>query len=313
VQIFRSANEVPVIDGRRGLAIGVFDGVHIGHRKIIRTLTDLVTGSSLTESLAITFDPHPLSLVRPQDAPPLILSLDDRLAELERLGLGAVAVLPFDARLAATPWEQFTEELLVGEMQMGHLVVGYDFHLGRGRAGSAEDMATAGQEHGFKVQVVSPCYLDGQIVSSTRIRRDLAAGRMAEVSRALGRPWRMLGTVSRGTGIGRQLNFPTANLPLDPRDHLVPAVGVYLVRTTVAGQDHWGVMNLGWAPTLKNRYGAEIHLLDYQGDLYGKIMEVKVLEHIREEIRFSGPDELRQNIQNDVIQARRLIAEKFCF
>ncbi|MBN2172225.1 MAG: riboflavin biosynthesis protein RibF [Candidatus Krumholzibacteriota bacterium] len=293
---------------RRAAALGVFDGVHRGHARILDALGAAVAREGLDESLVITFDPHPLAVVRPERAPRLLCTLDERLAALAGCGIETALVLPFTADLAATDYARFAREILVEALGVRFLVAGYDFHLGRGRRGSAEDMAVLGESLGFRVEVVTPCYADGRVLSSTRIRDDLAAGRLDAVREALGRPFRISGRVVRGRGRGRTLGFPTANLAPPPPEKLLPPAGVYLVSARPEGEIRAGLMNLGWAPTLKGEWGPEVHLLDWAGDLYGRTMDIDVWQWLRSEERFSDSEALAARIREDLARARRILA-----
>lgn len=310
MKVYRSLAELPSPPAAgRALTLGVFDGLHLGHRKILGELQAAARHGDLAGALLLTFSPHPLALLRPDDLPRMILTDDERLAELAALGVTETLILPFSRELADTPYEEFTRDVLLGRLGMRHLSAGYDFHLGRGREGSAEMMAVLGEELGFRVSVVTPCYLSGHIISSTRIRRDLAAGRMAEVGRALGRPWRLAGHVIRGRGLGRRLSFPTANIAPPPTAKLLPPPGAYLVRVAVGDVPRFGVMNLGSAPTLKNEFSAEIHILDFAEEIYGEYLEVDVLQWLRPEQRFADSTELAAAIREDIAAAGALLAK----
>jgi len=292
----------------RGLALGVFDGVHQGHTKILDALKGAVLAQGLDSAMAVTMHPHPLAVLRPERAPKMILSLGERLQELRRHGLDEVLVLEFTASLAATAYESFTRDILQGILGMRLLVAGYDFHLGRNREGSAENMAALGERLGFRVQVVTPCYLDDGIISSTRIRSDLTAGRIEAASRALGHPYVLSGRIVPGQGKGRLLGFPTANLAPFPEEKVLPPAGVYLVRSHLEGAHFAGLMNLGWAPTLRNSFQAEVHLLDFAGDLVDHEMEFAVIKRLRSERRFPDAAALALQIREDVAQARKILA-----
>lgn len=308
MRVYRDPGELAAAgDRRRSVTVGVFDGVHRGHARITRATREAAARHELDSSLALTFWPHPLALVAPERAPSLILDLDERIAALADTGLDELLVLPFDDALAATPFPDFTRDLLVATLGMRQLVAGYDFHLGRGRAGNAEAMAVLGEALGFRVEVVTPCYLDGRIISSTRIRDDLAAGRLDDVARALGRPYTLGAVVESGEGRGAGLGFPTANLRPPGDEKLLPPPGVYLVSAEVEGERSFGLLNLGWAPTLKGRFTPEIHLLDRSVDLRGQHLQCDVLQWIRAEKTFSGPEALQAAIAEDVAEARRRI------
>ena len=308
-RIFRSLAEFAETGRRRrGIALGVFDGVHAGHRRILGDLVASSDREGLDATLAITFHPHPLSLVRPERAPALIMTVEERVEELAMSGVDEVLLLPFTRELAETEHERFAVETLVGELGLALLVVGYDFHFGKGRRGTAESMAALGEGQGFKVKVITPCYEGGRIVSSTHIRESIAAGKMEAVRRALGRPYLLSGEVVRGKGLGTGLGVPTANLSAPPADKLLPPCGVYLASTRIDGIVHSGLLNLGWAPTLRGEFGAELHLIDFSGSLLGKYLQVELLQWFRPERHFSGAAALLAQIGEDLRRAREILA-----
>ncbi len=308
MQVYRGLAGLPA--ARRAITLGVFDGVHAGHRRILAALTAAARRRRLDAALALTFWPHPLALLRPERAPGLLLTLEERVAALAATGLDELLVLEFDAELAATDYADFARERLVGALGMQQLVVGYDFHLGRGRGGSAEALAALGEHLGYRVEVVTPCYSDGRIVSSSHIRADLAAGRLDAVRAALGRPFPLTGRVEAGAGRGAPLGFPTANLAPPPPEKLLPPLGVYLARCRWPAQDSWlpALLNLGLAPTLRGRFVPELHLLQPPGELRGLELQVEILEWLRAEERFPGLDALKAAIAADVAEARRRLA-----
>lgn len=308
MRVHRSLADLPA--ARRAVAVGIFDGVHAGHRRILGALLEAKARRGLDTALAVSFWPHPLALLRPASAPPLLLTLDERIAALAAAGLDELLVLEFTPELAATDFADFTRETLVGALGMAQLVAGYDFHLGRGRAGSAEAMAALGETLGYQVEVVTPCYDDGRIVSSSHVRAELAAGNLAAVRRALGRPFPLTGRVERGDARGTPLGFPTANLTAPPPEKLLPPLGVYLARAQWAGEASArpGLLNLGLAPTVRGRLLPELHLLDWSGDLVGTEVRVEVLEWLRPERRFPDLEALKTAIAADVATARRRLA-----
>jgi riboflavin kinase/FMN adenylyltransferase len=309
MRVYRSMAELTgQASKRRAVSLGVFDGVHRGHAAILAALKHSAADAELDSALVLTFQPHPLCLVNPDRAPRMILTLDERLAELERLGLEEVLVLEFTPELAQTSYERFTQEILVAGLGLEILVAGYDFHLGHGRKGSGEAMAALGERLGFRVEILSPCYLDGGIISSTRIRRDLLAGRMEAVQRALGHPFPLGGELRPGQGKGRELGAPTANLSPPPPEKAVPPPGVYLVRARVGASLRAGLMNLGWAPTLRNSYLPEVHLIDFEGTISEPYLELHVLKRLRAERRFPDATALAAQIQRDLDAARRILA-----
>jgi riboflavin kinase/FMN adenylyltransferase len=307
VRVHRRLEDLPS-GRRRAVTVGVFDGVHRGHRRILAALLGAARRRHLDATCAITFWPHPMALLRPERAPGLLLTLEERIAALADTGLDELLVLPFDRDVAGTDYTDFARDTLVGAAGMVQLVAGYDFHLGRGRAGSAEAMAALGESLGYRVDVVTPCYVDGRIVSSSRIREDLAAADLAAVADALRRPFPLTGVVEEGSRRGRALGFPTANLAPPPPEKLLPPRGVYLVRARWAGGSADGLLNLGDAPTLRRAFLPEVHLLDGAWDLYGQTLHVDILERLRDEKRFPGPEALKAAIAADVAEARRRLA-----
>jgi len=295
---------------RRAVTLGVFDGVHAGHRRILGALGAAKRREGLASALAVTFWPHPLAVLRPERAPGLLLTLEERVAALAATGLDELVVLEFTAEVAGTDYADFARETLVGALGLRRLVVGYDFHLGRGRAGTAEALAALGETLGYRVEVVTPCYSDGRIVSSSHIRADLTAGRLAAVAAALGRPFPLSGRVEPGDGRGAALGFPTANLAPPPPEKLLPPLGVYLVRCRWLAGQAWqpGLLNLGLAPTLRGRFVPEVHLLVGSVDLGGRELQVEILEWLRAEQRFPDAEALKTAIAADVATARRRLA-----
>jgi riboflavin kinase / FMN adenylyltransferase len=294
----------------RVISIGVFDGVHLGHQHILKTLVAARERENLDRSLLISFDPHPLALLRPDTPPRMISTLEERVSKLEGHGPDELLVLPFTHELASTPFDVFAREILLKQLGMRHLVAGYDFRMGKGRGATAEDMAALGEDLGFRVEVVTPCYLDGEIISSTRIRAAVNDGDLESAADRLGRPFSLSGKVIRGDGRGRGLGFPTANLETFPQSKLLPPAGVYRVRVRWEGAQAEGLMNLGMAPTLRDRFLAEIHLLDFKDDLYGIQLDVDVLQRFRSEEKFSDVELLRAEIARDVARLRSILESK---
>lgn len=308
--VYTSISDVPL--RRRAIAIGVFDGVHIGHRKIIGDLLAAREAGQFAAALVLSFDPHPLSVLGKGAPPRLLTSPGRRSRELLKLGVDEVLMLPFSRELAAMPYGDFTRDILVARLGIGHLVAGHDFHIGQGGDGSAAAMAKLGESLGFGMETAAPVQIGEETVSSSGIRIDLSEGRLDAVSEKLGRPWSLAGQVVEGSGRGRLLGFPTANLQLDLPDPALPPAGVYLVRVLIDGQRRDGLMNLGLAPTLRGSFCAEVHLIDRQEDLYGRDMQVEVLQAIRPERAFPDADSLAARISEDLKLARALLDDLNC-
>lgn len=292
------------------LAIGMFDGVHLGHQQVVR---QAVADAERHEGLAVvvTFDRHPAEIVAPPRVPPLIYSLPQRLRVLKTLGLDATLLLHFDHAFSQETGEVFIRRLA---HDLGHLQsvsVGGNFTFGFQRSGTVELLHALGRELGFAVHGLAAVSLDGQRVSSTRIRDAIRAGRLDAAQQMLGREYALAGLVVAGDRLGRTLGFPTANL--DTTGRVLPPGGVYAIHARALGAHHRGVLNLGHRPTLNNpapQLRVEAHLLDFAGDLYGQEIEVTFVAKLRDEQKFPSLDALRQQITRDIATARELFAER---
>jgi len=277
--------------------IGFFDGLHLGHRAILDTT---ITWARMEKrrSLVLTFSIHPDLIVRGR-APELLLSLDHRLREIERTGIDAAIVLPFDQQWRELSAEEFVDRILVESLRVRGLVLGHDTAVGKDRRGDAKLLDRLGAERGFEVKSVGEIAIDGEVVSSTRIREALQRGDLATASRLLGRAPSVIGTVVPGDARGRKLGFPTANL--DVESDCRPADGVYAVLVVDGAQRHGGLCNIGRRPTFAGDHERvlEVHLLDFEGDLYGRRLEVVFLQRLRDERKFAGPDQLVAQIRAD--------------
>ncbi len=289
------------------LTVGTFDGVHRGHWELLQTVVRRAERLA-RPSVLVTFDPHPLRIVRPDAAPPLLTTPLEKMEILAESGLTYAAFLRFDRTLAAYEPHRFIEEILVGRFGLAHLVIGYDHGFGRGRSGDVDTLRAAGRELGFDVEVVTPVQAGDVPISSTRIRRAVAAGDVLSAGEALGRPYSIRGTVVRGDGRGRQLGFPTANLEISDLDKLLPAEGIYAVRAILREGSQDGVLHLGPRPTFVGaRPTIELHLLDWAGDLYGRHVRVDLCARLRAIEQFAGPEPLIEAMHADVLAAREVL------
>jgi riboflavin kinase/FMN adenylyltransferase len=286
------------------ITIGTFDGVHIGHREILRDLADRANRRSLPGAV-VTFSPHPLAIVNPSAAPKLLTPGDERLVALAANGAPEhVMVIPFTTALAGLTAEQFVD-LLVDRLSVRELVVGYDHGLGRGRQGDVSVLKELGTTRNFTVHVVeAKSDARGTNVSSSAIRRAVAYGDLGTASAMLGRPYDLLGRVVKGSARGRSIGIPTINLEL-PREKLLPPDGVYAVRVTSSRGAFGGMMNLGGRPTFGEAERVpEIHMFDASGDWYGLEVAVAFVSRIRDTVRFSGVEALVQQLNRDAESAR---------
>lgn len=287
-------------------AIGVFDGVHRGHSAILRRILHSAA-QGRGKPLVITFDRHPLRTLAPHIVPRCLQTLEQRLATLSAMGFKRIFVLPFTPALARSSPRQFVERYLVRRLNLGELIIGYDFHFGHGGKGDARLLAKLGGEAGIRVSVIAPILDRGEPVSSTRIRKLVALGRMAEASRLLGRPFALIGRRVRGAGRGRRIGFPTINLK--PENELLPPLGAYAVRMGKGGVP--GVANLGVNPTFAGNAEKpilEVHLLSTArpNPASGKL-QVSLIKHLRAERRFPSVEALKRQIARDKARAARLL------
>jgi riboflavin kinase/FMN adenylyltransferase len=288
------------------VAIGNFDGVHRGHRAVIGAALKRARALG-RPAAALTFDPHPRSFFRP-DLPVFRLSTErDKLRLLAATGLDGAVILRFDGRLAATSAQDFIDRILAGRLRVAGVAIGFDFHFGKDRQGSPAYLAGQGEKLGFAVDIVPPLQDEGRPVSSGAVRDALVAGKVVEAAELIGAPWFVSGAVVHGEKRGRDLGFPTANLRLDPSCALKH--GIYAVRVGLDGRIHDGVASFGRRPTFDN--GApllEVFLFDFAGDLYGKTIDVAFIGWIRGEEKFSSIDALQRAMDNDVAQAKAVLA-----
>jgi riboflavin kinase/FMN adenylyltransferase len=305
MQIIRAANELKPGSRKTCLAIGVFDGVHLGHQQIIRqTVADARQHDAI--ALVITFDRHPSTVVAPDRVPQLIYSLPQKLGAIESLGADTLLLVHFDRAFSGQSGEAFIRGLARDLGKIQSLCVGADFIFGHQRSGNVALLKKLGDELGFTVHGLAAVSLDNQIVSSTRIREAIRSGNLDAASQMLGRPYAISGRVVEGDGVGRKLGFPTANL--DAAGLVLPPNGVYLGIAKIGTISQPVALNIGLRPTLATnglQLRVEAHLLDFTGDLYGQELEIEIGEKLRDERKFGSLEELKAQIARDVAGARR--------
>ncbi|MCD6334850.1 MAG: bifunctional riboflavin kinase/FAD synthetase [Candidatus Latescibacteria bacterium] len=288
------------------VTVGTYDGVHLGHQEILREVrrkTKVRNGTSVV----LTFEPHPQTVVAPESAPFLLTTKTERIAILEKKGIDETLFLPFDAEMARLDAGEFVRKILVDGIGAEAVVLGTNHAFGRGRSGNVRSLKRFGEQFGFEVDAVPSLIVDGAPVSSTRIRRLIREGRVAEAARLLGRPYSMTGKVIRGDGRGRGLGFPTANLSIDHPRKLLPADGVYAMWAEMDGARFPAVMNIGVRPSFRAGRAIEVHLLDFKDTVYGATVSGKLVEKIREEKQFDHPEALSEQIAQDIARARALL------
>jgi riboflavin kinase / FMN adenylyltransferase len=286
------------------LTLGVFDGLHLGHQAIVRTVVERALLVGATPTL-ITFDPHPRQVLKPETAPPLLQTFNQKMEGLRLLGIEQVVVLEFNQELAAMFAEDFVQRYIVDALRAREVYLGKGFAFGHERRGNIEMLKWISHQFGFQAAEVPEVQLRGRRISSTMIRMLLKASRVNLARRMLGRPYGIEGVVTQGRGIGRKFLFPTANLELQNR--VLPADGVYVTLALVDGVWRRSVTNIGKRPTVgvEAESKVEAHLIDFDGDLYGRTIRVRILHRLRGEKKFSGIDELRAQIMRDRERAIR--------
>jgi riboflavin kinase / FMN adenylyltransferase len=298
-------------DGRGTvITVGTFDGVHRGHWAVLQEIRRRALASG-RRSVLVTFHPHPLMIVRPDDAPPLLTTPAEKKEILAESGLDYAVFVSFNHVLAAYSPRRFVEEILLGRLGVEELVIGYDHGFGRGRSGDVDTLVEIGQELAIAVDVVSPVLSGDVPVSSSRIRRALLARDVEGARGGLGRPYSIRGLVIRGDGRGRSLGFPTANLWVPVNGKLIPPPGVYAVRAGVRKGGHGGAIHIGPRPTFTgSRPTIELHLLDFEGDLYGEEVRVEFIRFLREVKPFASASALVDQLRSDVEATRAALEEE---
>jgi len=307
-----------IYKGELFLALGNFDGVHLGHREILRA-TVCAAKEKNGKSAVLIFHPHPIHVLFPTRTPSLLLNLEDRIRLIGEAGVDYIIIHPFTREFASIGPEQFSKDILIEKLHVSSVVIGFNYTFGRQGMGNAEDLAKFGHNFGFSVQVVNAVEKNGGPVASSRIRSLIAMGRVEEAGEMLGYPFVLKGEIIHGDGRGRQIGYPTANINTSC-EIIHPGHGVYLTRafiTDIGGERgnsiYWSLTNVGKRPTFgKSEPSVEVHLLDMkQKNIYGLVLNVQFLQKIREEKAFIGARELAEQIQNDIRRTRRLIARRY--
>lgn len=304
-----SLAELTAVPGPVHLAVGFFDGVHLGHQEVIRRAQATAAADGGT-AVVVTFDPHPMKVLRPETAPRLLTSTHHKQLILERLGVSHLLIIPFNEALAALSPDAFIRGICTAAPALGSITVGRSWVFGQGRSGNLATLTALGHVHKFNVFGVAPVIVAEEPVSSTRVRLAVERGDFSAAARLLGREYSILGSVIHGRQLARKLGFPTANLALEAEQ--LPPIGVYAVKALVEGCQYFGVANLGLRPTVED--GAvtrhfEVHLFDFTGDIYGASVEVRFVQRLRDEVKMETLDALKAQIARDSQQARAIFEE----
>lgn len=291
------------------ITIGTFDGVHIGHRKILQRLINDAEQLNLN-ALLLTFFPHPRIVLQKDNDIKLLNTLDEKIEILESLGLDHVIVHPFTKEFSRLSAVEFVRDILVNRLKAKKIIIGYDHRFGRNRNADIKDLIGFGNTFSFQVDEISAQEVDAVSVSSTKIRTALENADILTANSYLGYPYMLTGIVKKGKGLGRKLDFPTANLHIAETYKLIPKTGVYVVRCVLEGETHHGMMNIGFNPTMEGKEKTiEVHLFDFDQDLYEKKIKVDLLYHLRDEHKFDSVEALKTQLAKDKKTSMALITK----
>jgi riboflavin kinase/FMN adenylyltransferase len=309
MEVIRGSENIPA--GLRGavVTIGNFDGVHLGHQHIFRQLI-AEAHKERRPAVVISFDPHPKMVLHPERRPfYLITSLEEKIRHLSNLGIDALILIPFSLDYARTTADEFVSGFLWERLRIRKILIGHDYTFGLGKEGNKAFLTAAGGRLGFEVEVLGAFQVGETTISSTRIRKALLAGEVRYAASLLGRPYNLAGEVISGSHRGAGLGFPTANIR--PDKELIPPSGVYAVHVLIEGKGHQGVLNIGFNPTFADqKLSIEVHIFDFNENIYGKPLDVLFVERLRDEIHFASPGELVAQIEKDIVRVREILAER---
>lgn len=293
------------------ITLGTFDGLHLGHQQIVDTVIQK-SRQSAGKSFLITFDPHPRKVIPGRNDVKILSTLDEKVVILEELGLENLFVINFTQEFSRQTPEEFVEKYLVYGIGLREVVIGYDHHFGKERDGNFELLQKLGKKFDFSVTLIPEYSVAGETVSSTKIRNALLAGDVVKAGNMLGRQYSFKGTIVHGDGRGRTLGFPTANLSVDNQDKLIPAKGIYAAECVVENEKHFGLLSLGSRPTFHNdgQIVPEFYIFDFDRDIYDEVMQVNMVEKIRDEEKFSSVDELIIRMKKDEEIGRKILSKQ---
>lgn len=308
MKVYRDLSEVPDL---RNLVLtqGTFDGVHRGHVNVLQQVVQ-EAHQKQGESMLLTFYPHPRLVLYPNDNSLRLLNTIEEKAELvEKAGIDHMLVLPFTDEISKLSPLEFVRDILVNQLHVNTMIVGYDHRFGKNREGSFSDLQSFGEMFDFEVLEIPASEIDDIAISSTRIRNALLGGDLAQANELLGRPYSFRGHVIHGKHLGRKIGFPTANVKISDTAKLIPSTGVYAVWVNLEGARHMGAANIGWNPTIEDKgFSIEVYILDFDKDIYNKPIELELVQFLRQERRFETLEELSARIQRDVDEARSCLS-----
>lgn len=297
-------------DTKSVITLGTFDGLHLGHQQIVE---EVIRKSKLLggRNFLLTFDPHPRKVIPGRNDIKLLSTLDEKISILERLGLENLFVINFTSEFSKQSPEEFVEKYLVNGIGLNEIVIGYDHHFGKGRDGNFELLQQLGKKFKFQVTLIPEFSVDGETISSTKIRNALIAGDVVKTAKMLGRNYSFKGKIVRGDGRGRKLGFPTANISVDDQDKLLPAKGIYVAECIVEEEKHFGLLSLGSRPTFHKDGDVipEFYIFDFDRDIYDRVMQVNLVERIRDEEKFNSVDDLIVRMKKDEEVGKEILSK----
>jgi len=306
LKIFHSINDFSSTK-KTILTLGTFDGVHIGHKKILKKITQNIENQKY-ESLVLTFFPHPRMVLQEHSNIQLLNTIDEKIDLLEKIGIENLVIHPFDEAFSRLTAEEFVSSILVDRFHIQKIVIGHDHRFGRNRTANIDDLIAFGKQYGFEVEQISVQEINAISVSSTKIRNALLEGDMALSNNYLGYDYFLTGIVVKGKQLGRTIGFPTANLKIEENYKLIPKNGVYIVKSLFDGKTIFGMMNIGFNPTVNGeKQSIEVHYFDFDSDLYNQKIRVTILQRIRWEQKFESVDLLKEQLKKDKKNALRLL------
>lgn len=306
MQIFRHKSEVKK-NKNTVLTIGTFDGIHLGHSQIIDKVKEIALGKN-SRTFFITFDPHPRKVISQKNDLKLLTSLNEKIEVLEKHSIDGLFIIEFTREFSRLSSTEFFLEYIIGTVGISDIVIGFDHHFGKDRTGDIETVKELGERYGFDVTVVEPYMVDGETVSSTKIRSALISGDVAKANRFLGRYYSFSGKVVKGDMRGRKLGFPTANLEMTENDKLLPALGIYAVEVIIGGKKHHGLLSIGKRPTFHNsgHIVPEVFIFEFNENIYDEIIKINFVERIREERKYSDAEELIKQMKLDKLEGQKI-------
>ena len=306
MKIYRSIEDYDE-DKRSVVTIGTFDGIHLGHQKILSRLIKSSKNKDLN-SVVLTFFPHPRIILNKYNEVKMIDTLDEKIIHLNEIGIDSLVIHPFDKNFSLLSANQFIKDFLVDKLKIKHIIIGYDHRFGKGREASVTDLKNYADDYDFTVEEIKAQEIEKITVSSTKIRNSINQGDIKTTEKYLGRSFNLTGKIVKGDGLGKKINYPTANIFIEETYKIIPKDGVYLVETIIEDELFNGMMNIGHRPTIgTNVKSIEVHLFNFNEDIYGKVISIKMISKIRDEKKFSSIEALKEQLVKDENYCLKLI------